>query len=101
MIVGKFTLLTTRPEDFLGRALLYAEVSVNLGSRLTVAEAAGYFGLTKANINKWYVDGHLTDVTLDGKGHRLYLLDELLEAERATRRHPNSSRSDQRKFATV
>lgn len=66
-------------------------------ARLTVAQAAVYFGLSKAVINGWYVRGHLTDVEHDAKGQRLYLLRQLLDAEYNTRRHPNSSRSPQRR----
>ena len=66
-------------------------------ARLTVAQAALHFKLSKAVINSWYARGHLKDVTHDAKGQRLYLMEELLEAERKTRRHPNSSRSAQRR----
>lgn len=65
---------------------------VDLDSRLTVAEAAEQFNLTKAAINNWYLRGHLKDVVKDAKGQRLYLLDELFKAEQKTRRHPNSRR---------
>lgn len=64
-------------------------------ARLSVADAALHFGLSKAHINKWYADGHLADVTKDENGHRLYLLSELVEAEHRTRHHPNSRRKPQ------
>lgn len=70
-----------------------------LDSRLTLAQAATYFGLSKPTINMWYVNGHLQDVVLNDKGHRLYLLRELVEAEHNTRRSPNSSRSLKRRAA--
>lgn len=66
-------------------------------ARLSVAQAALHFGLSKATINNWYLRGHLKDVIKDANGQRLYLLEELVEAERKTRRHPNSSRSVQRR----
>lgn len=72
----------------------------DLTARLTVAEAAIHFRMSKAAINRWYTLGHLRDVTLNSAGHRLYLFGELLQAERATRRSPNSSRSTVRR-ATV
>lgn len=71
--------------------------SLNLDARLSVAEAALYFKLSKPAINMWYVNGHLKDVVQDDKGRRRYLLRELLEAERTTRRSPNSSRSLKRR----
>jgi hypothetical protein len=68
-------------------------VTYDMNARLTVAEAAIFFGMSKAAINMWYVSGHLSDVTHNGKGHRLYLFAELLKAERETRHSSNSSRS--------
>lgn len=62
-------------------------------ARLTVAQAAQLFGVTKAAVNNWYLRGHLKDVTFDSKGQRLYLFRELCDAERKTRRHPNSHRN--------
>lgn len=62
-------------------------------ARLNLAEAALYFGLSKATINRWYSLGHLADIQHDDRGHRLYRFGELLQAERNTRRNPNSSRS--------
>ncbi len=62
-------------------------------ARLGVGEAALYFGLDRTVINNWYVRGHLKDVTHDSKGRRLYLFEELLEAEARTRQHRNSHRT--------
>ena len=87
------SLPTTNAPVTPGRSL-YPEVGMyDLTARLTVAEAAVHFALSKATINRWYTLGHLKDVTLDKDGHRLYLFDELLKAERTTRRSPQSSRS--------
>lgn len=83
------------------RGLEKVSPSMNLDARLSVADAALYFKLSKATINMWYVRGHLKDVTLDAKGRRLYILRELLDAERATRRSPNSSRSLKRRGFTA
>lgn len=66
-------------------------------ARLTLAQAAKWFKLPKATINQWYHRGHLKDVVKDEHGQRLYRFDELLDAELATRKHPNSSRSAQRR----
>lgn len=62
-------------------------------ARLTVAQAASYFGMSKAAINRWYSLGRLTDIRHNADGQRLYLFAELLRAERDTRRSSNSSRS--------
>ena len=70
---------------------------MNLQARLTVGQAAKLLNLAKPVINNWYLRGHLKDVAFDDKGTRLYLLDELLEAERNTRHSPNSSRSLKRR----
>lgn len=67
-----------------------------MDARLTVGQAATYFGLSMATVNRWYTLGHLKDVTHDGRGCRLYRFSELLTAERDTRRNPNSSRSKKR-----
>lgn len=64
----------------------------DMDARLTVAQAADYFGLSKPTINMWYVRGKLTDVVKDDAGCRTYLFRQLLKAERDTRRSPMSHR---------
>jgi hypothetical protein len=86
-----------RPKGDLG-AFLYIRgwlVSgrYDMDARLSVAQAAAYFKVSKAVVNMWYVSGRLVDVTKNARGHRLYRFAELLAAERDTRRSPNSSRS--------
>ena len=74
-------------------------------ARLTAAEAADWFRLSPATINNWFYRGHLKDVDTNANGQRTYRVDELLDAELATSKHPNSSRSAQRggrrSFATA
>lgn len=70
-------------------------VPYDLTARLTVAEAAAYFGMTKAAINMWYVSGKLEDVKLNRHGHRTYLFGELLKAESDTRNQPSRSHRKQ------
>lgn len=66
-------------------------VPYNMDARLTVAEAAVFFKMTKAAINMWYVSGKLKDVKLNKRGHRTYLFGELLKAESDTRNQPSRS----------
>lgn len=64
-------------------------------ARLTAAEAAEWFDVTPSAINNWFYRGHLEDVGVDDNGQRTYRFGELLDAERNTRRHPNSRRKPQ------
>jgi hypothetical protein len=75
--------------------------SYDTDARLSVAQAAAYFGLSKTTINRWYTLGHLSDIEYDSRGRRLYRFGELLLAERTTRRSPNSSRSVQRQGVLI
>lgn len=71
----------------------------DLDARLTAAQAALYFGLTPQAVNRWYALGHLQTAAKNRQGHRQYVFRELLQAERDTRRHRNSSRNANRRPA--
>lgn len=60
---------------------------MNLDARLTRAEAATYLRISPATISMWK---YREKITTDELGR--YRLGDLLEVERATRRHPNSRR---------
>jgi hypothetical protein len=74
-------------------------MALDLDCQLSIAEAAMYFRsagfgqeVSRATINGWYARGRLPGTKIQ-KGQRRYVLRELLDAERDTRRSPNSSRS--------
>ena len=66
---------------------------MDLNALLYTNEAAAYFRCTTHRINRWRTLGHLDAAGIDKQGRRLYRFGDLLEAERKTRRSPNSRRA--------
>ncbi|GIH07406.1 hypothetical protein Rhe02_54730 [Rhizocola hellebori] len=71
---------------------------MDLQRRLTIAEAADYFDLPKGTISRWYTLGHLPHTIKQGRV-RLYLFEDLVDAECKTRNSPNSRRASARPIA--
>jgi len=65
---------------------------VNLDALLYANEAARYFGCPLQRIIRWRNLGHLEPVEVHN-GRPRYRLGDLLDAERKTRRSPNSRRA--------
>lgn len=65
---------------------------MNLDARLRAADAARHLKCPRQRVARWVSLGHLNAVGVDEQGHPLYRLGDLLEAERITRRSPNSRR---------
>ena len=74
---------------------------LNLDAGLPIRVAAEYFDLKPRTISAWcrrgFIDRdgtrrHITVVGVMASGDRLYRLGDLFDAERATRRNPNSHR---------
>lgn len=65
---------------------------MNLDAQLRAADAARHLKCPRQRVARWVTLGHLTAIGVDGQGHPLYRLGDLLEAERVTRRSPNSRR---------
>lgn len=61
---------------------------MDFDARLTRAQAAAYLRISPATISMWK---YREKITTDEQGR--YRLGDLLEVERATRRHPNSRRA--------
>ena len=61
-------------------------------AKLYAHQAAAYFGCSRQRIARWVSLGKLAAVDHDWRGVPRYRYADLLEAERATRRHPNSRR---------
>lgn len=74
---------------------------MDLEAGLTREQAARFLGVSPATVSMWALRGwraadgtqrHLTVVGRGPRNVRLYRLGDLLEAERDTRRNPNSRR---------
>jgi hypothetical protein len=65
---------------------------MDLDARLTASEAALYFRCSAQRINRWRSLGNLHAAGRNRSGVTVYRLRDLLEAERKTRRSPNSRR---------
>lgn len=68
-------------------------VSVNLDALLYGYQAAAYLRCSRQRIQRWRDLGHLQPAAHDHKGRPQYRLRDVLEAERITRRSPNSHRA--------
>jgi len=68
-------------------------VGMNLDALLRADEAAAYFRCDPRRIHRWRSLGHIEIAGRDDRGILLYRLGDLLEAERKTRRSPNSRRA--------
>ena len=64
---------------------------MDLDARLYASELALYFGCSQQRIHRWRALGHLQPVD-SRRGRPRYRLGDALEAERKTRRSPNSRR---------
>lgn len=75
-----------------GASLHGSEVSVNLDALITGSQAARLAGVSKQLIYRWRQLGHLqpADPT---PGRPRYRVRDVLQAERATRRSPQSTRA--------
>ena len=70
----------------------------DMDAKLTIAEAEMYFrqcgqNISRAAVNRWRSLGRIDSAGTNSKGQHLYRLGDLLRAEAATRRSPNSRRS--------
>lgn len=67
--------------------------NIDLNALVTVGQAAQFLGMPKQRVNRWYQLGRLKEAATRSDGTRLYRIGDVLEAERATRNSPFSSRS--------
>lgn len=69
-----------------------------MDARLTITEAEMFFrqrghNISRAAVNRWRSLGHIEAAGTNAKGQNVYRLGDLLAAESATRRSPNSRRA--------
>jgi len=65
---------------------------VNLDLPVTGAEAARFLSCPRRRVQDWRRAGHLAPIEGANTRRPKYRLGDVLEAERVTRRHPNSHR---------